>query len=91
MIKSAEAALARIDEFDFVGSGGDIARFLMSPFYDGNLRVTEIYPIAAYCFRLAKARAVVGVEEILISARCLMAIRTQAMHILHVSSCMCQT
>jgi hypothetical protein len=31
-----------------------VARLLISPFYDSNLRVTEMQRIAAYCFRYAK-------------------------------------
>jgi len=55
LIKTAETAVALIDEFDFIGSGDELARLLMSPFYDGKLRVTEMQRIAAYCFRFAKA------------------------------------
>jgi hypothetical protein len=55
LIKTAETAVAPVDTLEFIGSGDEVARLLMSPFYDGNLRVTEMQTIAAYCFRFAKA------------------------------------
>jgi hypothetical protein len=39
----------------FIGAGDELARFLRAPFYDANLRVTEMQRIAGYCFRFAKA------------------------------------
>ena len=55
LIKTSETAVAIIDDVDFIGAGEEVARLLMSPFYDGDLRVTEMQTIAAYCFRFAKA------------------------------------
>ena len=55
LVKTAETAVALVDDFDFIGVGDEVARLLISPFYDGNLRVTEMQTIAAYCFRYAKA------------------------------------
>jgi hypothetical protein len=55
LIKTAETAVAIVDDFDFIGAGEEVARLLMSPFYDGDLRVTEMQAIAGYCFRFAKA------------------------------------
>jgi 20S proteasome alpha/beta subunit len=55
LIKTADTAVALVDTLEFVGAGEEVARLLMSPFYDSDLRVTEMQTIAAYCFRFAKA------------------------------------
>jgi len=55
LIKTSDTAVAIVNDFDFIGAGEEVARLLMSPFYDGDLRVTEMQTIAAYCFRYAKA------------------------------------
>src|ERR1700680_359566 len=55
LIKTAETAIAIVNEFDFIGAGEEVARLLMSPFYDSYLRGTEVQTISAYCFRFAKA------------------------------------
>jgi hypothetical protein len=55
LMKTSETAVAIVDDFDFIGAGEEVARLLMSPFYDGDLRVTEMQAIAGSCFRFAKA------------------------------------
>jgi hypothetical protein len=55
LLKTSETAVAPVDNLDFIGSGEEVARLLMSPFYDPDLRVTEMQTVGAYCFRFAKA------------------------------------
>lgn len=54
LMTTSATAVATVNEFDFIGAGEEVARLLISPFYDPNLRVTEMQRIAAYCFRYAK-------------------------------------
>jgi 20S proteasome alpha/beta subunit len=54
LITTSATAIAIVNEFDFIGAGEEVARLLISPFYDSNLCVTEMQRIAAYCFRFAK-------------------------------------
>jgi 20S proteasome alpha/beta subunit len=54
LMTTSATAVATVNEFDFIGAGEEVARLLISPFYDSNLRVTEMQRIAAYCFRYAK-------------------------------------
>jgi len=54
LITTSATAVAIINDFDFIGAGEEVARLLISPFYDSDLRVTEMQTIAAYCFRFAK-------------------------------------
>lgn len=58
LIKGVDTAVALIDELDFIGAGHEIARFVISPFYNANLRVAEMGVIGGYCFRFAKASGI---------------------------------
>jgi hypothetical protein len=50
LIRTAETAVIRVDRYDVIGSGGDLAEYILKRMYEDDLRFRMAWPLRFTCW-----------------------------------------